>query len=320
MKIEKIDLITKPYGGTDREYPLCAVLLAVCDPKEYLDEQLESLGHQMDVEIDLYLSDDSENFRQLNAKCKVLSPKVFRGPKRGFAQNFRFLLEQVERNAEYAAFCDQDDVWDNDKLVRAVRALEEVPTGKPAVYCSRTIECDEGLRPLGVSRLPKRPLGFSHALVQNVMAGNTMVLNRAALEVLQDASRRIDRVPAHDWWVYQLISGCGGMLLFDPEPSLKYRQHRGNVLGANRGIRAAFGRIRHVFGGVYAGWIDANIAALSETEDFLTPQNRHKLHLFKTARKAWLIPRLLGYWKIGIYRQNSAETLALWIAAALGRV
>ena len=45
-------------------------------------------------------------------------------------------------------------------------------------------------------------------------------------------------VVAHDWWAYQLVSGAGGTVIYDPEPLVAYRQHSGNLIGGNLGLRA----------------------------------------------------------------------------------
>ena len=41
---------------------------------------------------------------------------------------------------------------------------------------------------------------------------------------------------AHDWWAYQLVSGAGGTVIYDPEPFVAYRQHAGNLIGGNQGL------------------------------------------------------------------------------------
>ena len=46
------------------------------------------------------------------------------------------------------------------------------------------------------------------------------------------------RVVAHDWWAYQLVSGAGGTVIYDPEPTVDYRQHGANLIGGNQGLRA----------------------------------------------------------------------------------
>ncbi len=51
----------------------------------------------------------------------------------GPAQSFFDLLRNSP-SADYYAFCDQDDVWDRDKLFCAVTALEEERNSTPNLY------------------------------------------------------------------------------------------------------------------------------------------------------------------------------------------
>lgn len=41
-------------------------------------------------------------------------------------------------NADYYAFCDQDDIWFPDKLHKALECLEKLPNGKK-LYCSNLL-------------------------------------------------------------------------------------------------------------------------------------------------------------------------------------
>lgn len=305
--------------------PRCAILLAICEPNEFLESQLDSIEQQTFESIQVFVGDDSST-RQPKFASDCFSTRThgkynwFPGPRAGFAQNFLNLLHNVSEEFEYAAFSDQDDVWSENKIERAIEKLRNIGDSVPAAYCSRTEVCDANLNHVAFSRLPRRPLSFSNSLVQNVMAGNTIVLNRAAISNLQSTLAEIESVSAHDWWVYQVITGVGGEVIFDPEPSLKYRQHASNSIGANRGIRALCGRVRHVYCRNYARWVDQNTKALTNVANILTTENQVILEEFVTARKRRFFKRLLGLWKSGVYRHSKVEACALWIAAALGRV
>src|SRR5699024_3540130 len=101
-------------------------------------------------------------------------------------------------------------VWLAGKLSRALAALQEL--GKaPALYCSRATICDAGLRPLGLTPALRHKPSFRHALVQNLVQGNTAVLNPAAAALARQAAQgagagdRARPVVMHDWWLYQLV-------------------------------------------------------------------------------------------------------------------
>src|SRR5262249_28608171 len=157
----------------------------------------------------------------------------------------------------YYAFCDQDDVWESDKLERALCILNRMSQDRPVLYCGRTRVIDDAGRIIGTSPAFLRPPSFANALVQNIGGGNTMVMNHAARELLLAAGPEIDTV-AHDWWIYQIVSGAGGAVNYDLEPRVRYRQHRSNLIGANNTFRARCERIRLLFNGRFKQWTDRN--------------------------------------------------------------
>jgi len=145
----------------------------------------------------------------------------------GFVRSFGALLARAD--ADYVAFCDQDDVWLPDKLSRAVARLEGV--AGPAVYCGRLEIVDEELRPLGLSPLPRRGLSFANALVESQAAGCTIVLNRAGRELVGEFPAE---AVSHDWWTYLVLSAFGE-ILYDPDPAILFRKHEGQAFGIGVG-------------------------------------------------------------------------------------
>lgn len=301
------------------------ILLALYNGAPYVNAQLESLAAQSHGNWTLLISDDSSadaslaivrNFAaQHSGKVRVVD-----GPCQGASANFMHLLRQSDPEVGYLAFCDQDDVWLPQKLDRAVAALADLPQDTPALYCSRTLICDATLRLLYPSRAPRRALTFRNALVQNVVAGNTIVLNHAAASLARRAAATSGPVAVHDWWLYQIVTGIGGRVIHDDEPGLHYRQHGGNEIGAHHGLQAGLTRITQVFKGRYRRWNDMNVAALNMMGPELTPTNRKALDEFARARRTPLPRRLAHLWRSGVYRQSRLGNSALWLSALLGRL
>ncbi|HEU0078104.1 MAG TPA: hypothetical protein VFQ76_10675, partial [Longimicrobiaceae bacterium] len=95
----------------------------------------------------------------------------------------------------------------------------------------------------GMSELPRSPLTFQHALMQNVATGCTIVMNRAARDLLAESTP--EDVFMHDAWAYLVIAAFG-KVLYDPVPMVLYRQHAANTIGRPRGWRARLARfVRH---------------------------------------------------------------------------
>ena len=166
----------------------------------------------------------------------------------------------------------------------------------------------------------RKPPGFRNALVQNIAAGNTIMLNRPALDLARRAARDTDVIAMHDWWVYQLMTGAGAQVIYDAQAVLLYRQHGGNLVGANRGTLATLRRLRHLFTGTFRTWNDINIAALEQVSDSLTPENRALLRHFAQGRTQGLAGRFDMLRDTRVYRQGALGQASLWLAVLLARL
>ena len=306
------------------DQPIVAVLLAAFEDHRFLSSQLASIRSQTHERCEVWVSRDCETEaigRILAQHEPLFSADRFHvtaGPRAGFARNFLSLLDRGDMRGEYYAFADQDDVWEPDKLARAVAWLTDLPNDVPAVYCSRTRLIDARNRDLGLSPLCDKLPSFAHALVQNIGGGNTMVMNGSARALVRRAGPR--DVPYHDWWTYLLVTGAGGVVRYDPYPSVRYRQHDRNDLGTNKGSRGRAAGVRRLLDGTVRECITANVQALCEVRDLLTPENRRVFDRFRTARERRLMPRVRGIWTSGVYRQRGSGTLELLTAALLKKL
>jgi glycosyltransferase involved in cell wall biosynthesis len=302
-----------------------AILLCTYQGGKYLPEQLSSFGTQSDATWDVWVSDDGskdnthEVLKSYQQTWGTDRLHVRAGPRKGFAANFMSLICREEIAADYYALSDQDDIWHADKLERAVRWLKSVAQDVPALYCTRTELVDEDGGKLGYSPLFTRPPSFSNALVQNIGGGNTMVFNNAARSLLKTAGPNV-KVAAHDWWIYIVVSGCSGKVFYDPIPSLFYRQHAQNLIGANASLRARLDRIGKLFRGHLKTWNDQHIVAMQPIIPSLSQDSRAVFDRFVSARRRRLIPRVFGILRSGIYRQTRLGNLGLVIAAILNRI
>jgi glycosyltransferase involved in cell wall biosynthesis len=277
--------------------------------------------------VRLIVSDDGSQdaTREILADFAASDPgfavDILDGPRRGGAQNFLHLLAALPPDAGAVALSDQDDVWLPEKLARGMRLLAgQVPADQPGLLGGRSYVCDAVLENRRPSPMPRRAPSFRHALVQNFAGGNTMILNRAGASLLREAATEAGRVVVHDWWIYQMISGVGGTVLFDEEPLLLYRQHGANQIGANSGGRAKLRRMRWMLRGRFRRWNAINLAALRASAHRFPPENRALLEDFARLQRAGLMDRLAILRRIGLYRQGLEGTLSLWLAAVLGRI
>lgn len=301
--------------------PKVAILLCTYHGQRYLAEQLDSFQAQSHLNWEVWASDDGSEddthaiLEAYQQKWPAGRLSIHFGPSEGFAANFLSLTCKASIEADYYAYSDQDDVWEADKLERAVRCLETIPPNIPALYCGRTRLVDADNNEIGLSPLFSKPPSFANALMQNIGGGNTMVFNNAARALLGEAGEDTP-VITHDWWAYMVVTGCGGKVFYDSHPSLRYRQHDGNLVGMNATWSARIKRIRMLWEGRFRNWNDSNVAALRKLQHKLTPENRETLERFAKSRQMGLIPRLIHLKRSGIYRQTLFGNLGL-IAAAI---
>lgn len=257
-----------------------AILLATYNGVKYLREQVESLYRQTYTEWTLYVSDDGstdgtiellaeyertkKNFvvlRRREGEKERGTGDSIKQRKGGAKENFLWLLEQVD--ADYYFFCDQDDIWREDKMaVEMERMLKEQNVQSPIVGEASAIQaqlktaesqhestkfkpmvvfsdlyvtdaqmnvmCESfhhysGIRPQLIN-------SFNEAGGVNHVTGCTMLINRMAKACV--------KLPAtaaamHDSWVTLCVLKAGGTLAYVQQPLVYYRQHGGNTLGAS---------------------------------------------------------------------------------------
>ena len=305
--------------------PSVAILLCTLRGHDYLRQQLDSIADQTHTSWSVWVSDDGSDHSthtildEYQTKLGKARFTVLRGPAQGFAANFLSLACNASIAADYFAYADQDDIWGVDKLAIALQWLEGIPADVPALYCARTSKVDANNQDLGLSELWTKPLGFGNALVQSIASGNTMVFNRAARDLLAAAGPKI-QVAAHDWWTYQLVSGCGGRVFFDSRPTVRYRQHRDNLIGTNGTWSARLQRGRMLLRGRFRNWSQMNLAALNAMRTHLTAESQERLDNFSNARQGGLFARISALRRSGVYRQTWLGNLSLVAAVILKKL
>lgn len=232
-----------------------AVLLATYNGAKYIREFLDSLVAQTYADFKMMVRDDGstdgtlEIIRSYSPRIEIafIEANVRLGP----AKSFFELLTHAGDDYDFYFFADQDDCWHKSKINRAVAALA---TEKElvALYCSRMDYVDENLRHISYSRVPRR-LAFENALVENIATGCTVAINQTARQLI--LTNLPNKVIMHDWWIY-LIAMSFGKVIYDEFPTIKYRQHDSNVLGASTNLlqdmQRKFARFVMKDGGVFS--------------------------------------------------------------------
>lgn len=211
------------------------VLMSTYNGERYVQEQVASILKQLPAEGRLIVRDDGSRDTTPDVVARIHDPRVtlIRGENQGFVRSFLGLIASAPTDAEMVMLSDQDDVWLADKIERAwhvIAAAGSVPT----LYCSRLQLVDSTLQPIGLSPLWPRAPSFTNALTENIVTGCTAALNPAALTLLRDNGDP-GKIFFHDWWLY-LVVGAFGRVVFDPKPTVLYRQHGTNIIGMSDGV------------------------------------------------------------------------------------
>ncbi len=300
--------------------------MATFNGEGYIREQLDSIVRQSHRHWVLHVSDDGSSDATLDIIREYAQGPlegrvhIYQGPRQGFAQNFLSLLRRSEVLADFYAFCDQDDIWFEDRLARALtKVAPALAEGRGALYCSRTCLVDEVGAVIGFSPLFMREPDFCNALVQSVAGANTMLFSNPVRDLLARVPQNA-QVISHDWLAYILTSGSGGKVIYDREPTIYYRQHGENLIGANASLRGRLERLRRMLKGDFRSWNASNLRVLRDFWGDFTQQNQRVLKLFSLARESGLVGRVTFLKQSGVRRQTRLDDVALLIATILGRI
>ena len=219
------------------------VLMSTYNGEKYIREQLDSILNQKNIDVSILVRDDGSTDTtkdildeyKLNGKLDWYSGENLRT-----AKSFLDLVIKAPITADYYAFSDQDDIWLENKLNRAVDLLEELDDKLPRLYCSDYQLVDTNLNILPDNNHVSTET-FNAAIVSSCCTGCTTVFDRNLKEVL--SKQMPDIVLMHDDWAHKVCLAVGGKVVFDKEKNILYRQHGNNVDG---GIRTTSSRANKI--------------------------------------------------------------------------
>ncbi len=223
--------------------PTVDILLASYNGERYLAEQIGSLLKQTHQGWHLIVRDDvsSDCSRSILDGFKTTYPEKItliddNLGNLGACRSFATLLEHSK--ADYTMFCDQDDVWLPGKIELSLQKMRELADGYgdavPLLVYSDMKVVDRDLTVIADSYWnyqvfdPNKGGDFGRLLVSNVIIGCTVMINRKLRDI---ALPLPPEALMHDWWV-GLVAAALGKSDFLEEPTVLYRQHASNVVGA----------------------------------------------------------------------------------------
>lgn len=281
--------------------------------ERFLSEQIGSLLHQSWKNLEILIRDDGSKDRTPDIlkeySAEYNNIRIFIEENLGVSGSFFELLRKSD--ADYVAFCDQDDIWEEGKIEAAVRKLEA--ESGPALYCSNKILVDSNGNPMEKQDTRVRTPGFGNAVVECICTGCTTVMNREMAEIIK--TKLPEHAILHDWWCY-LAASYEGKVIFDENAYIKYRQHEDNVVGARAGF---WGEVRSK-----AAYLRKSRGRLErQLADFarLYHGDQKKDMLVQKVLAARHFPgRIKILWNREIYRQSRLDEIIMRILFLVGKM
>ena len=227
------------------------ILLTTYNGARYIKQQIDSLLNQTYKNFEIIARDDgsSDNSFEIliSYDIKILESMKNLGAKGSFGT----LLEYAVQNSdsEYFMFCDQDDVWENDKIEKTfikMLEMEKSNTITPLLVHTDLKVVDEKLVSTADSfwnyqNIDPKKDSLNRLLVQNTITGCTMMINRKLAELALPVPKECIM---HDWWIGLVASAFGRIDVIN-DKTISYRQHSSNDTGAKKfGIKHIISKIK----------------------------------------------------------------------------
>lgn len=311
------------------------IALATYNGLKFLPEQLDSLLAQTEASTRVLIRDDGSTDgtvdllkaydKKFPERLSVLSTD---STGEGASGNFSRLL--LSTDAPYVLLCDQDDVWDLDKVSASLQCIQklEAEFGKdmPILVHTDLRVVDRNLSLISASffkfqNLDAQANSLKELLVQNMITGCTVIVNRAllskALPVPADAIM-------HDWWL-ALVAAAFGKIGFVDRATMSYRQHGNNTVGAKGwNLTLIASRLKQLLSG--RGTADLLRPGIVQAQAFVERYKRAMsadqlltVNFMANLMDSIGIVRVISAARVGLCKQGALRTLGFYWALLIAR-
>lgn len=216
----------------------CTVLMCTYNAEKYIVEQLDSLREQTYKNICVVIYDDNSRdntvaiiqdyIRKYDSEIDIVL-NVNKRNSGGASENFKRITSDYI-DEQYICYCDQDDIWNTNKIQIMMDKMMHLEARKQAPYivCHNCAVTDENGNVIHHGSIEN--LSFKHLIYHPVVQGCCMMLNHDAINMLNINNAIISM---HDWYACLVVAACGEIALIDSE-LIKYRQHSNNQVGYSK--------------------------------------------------------------------------------------
>lgn len=220
-----------------------AVLMSTYNAHKYLNLQLESLANQtLRNDMIVYIRDDGSTdntFKIIENWREKINITLYKGSNIGPAMSFWELLISPQIQADYYAFCDQDDIWDKDKIETGIQNLK----GNTHFYaCNCRIIDENGITTKELRQTKPPQINIKRLFISGCTQGCSMIFTDSLRKYIIE--KKIQCIPMHDV-VLMLYAMQFGTIYWDQSPHFGYRVHSNNVVAKNN--KTKFQKIKTIW-------------------------------------------------------------------------
>lgn len=225
------------------------VVISTYNGEKYIERQLDSLRAQKDVDIICYIRDDGSSDNTVSiikTYEKRYNIKIIleEGENIGWRRSFLKALKDAPK-AEYYAFCDQDDIWLENKLSVGINMMMSDSLSVPKLFHCARFNVNNDLKKINNStQMLKAPLNRKNAMVQEYCQGCAIILNAKARDLV--LKYQPDDAMSHDFWSGLLVY-LFGKIYYSDIPLFYYIHHDNNASVSGTPWKARINRLKNFF-------------------------------------------------------------------------
>ena len=215
------------------------VIMSTYNGAKYIKEQIDSILIQKDVQIHLSVRDDGSKDETIEIVEDYINKypdkiSLIRGENEGYKKSFIDCLKSSSSDFDYYAFSDQDDMWQEDKCISAIKAIES-KKDIPALYCCSPTICDENLENRKVNDLTGGSNSLEGYWTRSRLPGCCMVFNNKLYKMAINISSYDLVVIAHDTAITSIAYSFGSVYI-DANSYMLHRILTSSLTTGGKGI------------------------------------------------------------------------------------
>ncbi|MBR4017306.1 MAG: glycosyltransferase family 2 protein [Oscillospiraceae bacterium] len=225
------------------------IVMSTYNGGQYLRDQLDSVLRQTVADFTLLIRDDGSSDNTVQIIQSYTDPRIrlIAGENLGPSGSFFALLDEARHlGATYVFFCDQDDIWLENKLELLLAEIRDI-SGPALVFSDFSMIDGQGeltgdsYAAMAGLRIPADGNFFPKLLAQPYIFGCASVLNGELLELIKSPPAGIEM---YDCWI-GLVASLFGTVQYLPVSTIQHRFHSSNATG-QAGMNALSTRLRRI--------------------------------------------------------------------------